>query len=63
VQGGRRYAPLAFTEQGIAMLSSVLRSARAVQVNVAIMRTFVRVREMLVTYDGKALRCKISGRS
>lgn len=45
VQGGRRrYAPYAFTEQGIAMLSSVLRSARAVQVNVAIMRTFVRLR-------------------
>src|SRR4029077_1306460 len=44
-RGGRRYAPYAFTEQGVAMLSSVLRSARAVQVNVAIMRTFVRLRE------------------
>ncbi|HEY6267668.1 MAG TPA: ORF6N domain-containing protein [Candidatus Acidoferrum sp.] len=47
VQGGRRYAPYAFTEHGIAMLSSVLHSARAVQVNVAIMRPFVRLREML----------------
>jgi hypothetical protein len=50
-QGGRRYAPYAFTEQGIAMLSSVLRSAGAVQVNVAIMRTFVRLREMLATHE------------
>jgi len=49
--GGRRYAPYAFTEQGIAMLSSVLRSSRAVQVNVAIMRTFVRIREMLATHE------------
>ncbi len=38
-RGGRRYLPYAFTEQGVAMLSSVLRSARAVQVNIAIMRT------------------------
>ncbi len=56
-QGGRRYAPYAFTEQGIAMLSSVLRSSRAVQVNVAIMRTFVRLREMLATHE--ELRRKI----
>jgi hypothetical protein len=56
-QGGRRYAPYAFTEQRIAMLSSVLRSLRAVQVNVAIMRTFVRLREMLVTHE--ELRRKI----
>lgn len=55
--GGRRYAPYAFTEQGIAMLSSVLRSSRAVQVNVAIMRTFVRLREMLTTHE--ELRRKI----
>jgi hypothetical protein len=48
-RGGRRYAPYAFTEQGVAMLSSVLRSRRAVQVNIAIMRAFVRVREMLLT--------------
>ena len=57
VQGGRRYAPYAFTEQGIAMLSSVLRSVRAVQVNVAIMRTFVGLREMLTTHE--ELRQKI----
>jgi hypothetical protein len=48
-RGGRRYAPYAFTEQGVAMLSSVLRSRRAVQVNIAIMRAFVRLREMLLT--------------
>lgn len=45
--GARRATPYAFTEQGVAMLSSVLRSERAVQVNVAIMRTFVRLRQML----------------
>ena len=43
----RKYAPLAFTEQGVAMLSSVLRSPRAVQVNVEVMRAFVRLRRML----------------
>ena len=41
--------PMAFTEQGVAMLSSVLRSSRAVQVNIAIMPTFVRLREMLLS--------------
>jgi len=46
---GRSYLPYAFTEQGVAMLSSVLRSARAVQVNIAIMRAFVRLREMLLS--------------
>jgi phage regulator Rha-like protein len=55
--GGRRYVPYVFTEQGVAMLSSVLRSSRAVQVNVAIMRTFVRLREMLATHE--ELRRKI----
>ena len=45
--GGRRYAPYAFTEQGVAMLSSVLRSARAIRVNVEIMRAFVRLRQLL----------------
>src|SRR5882762_311156 len=55
--GARRYAPYALTEQGIAMLSSVLRSARAVQVNVAIMRTFVRLRETPATLE--ELRRKI----
>ena len=46
-RGGRRSLPIAFTEQGVAMLSSVLRSARAIDVNVAIMRAFVRVRQVL----------------
>lgn len=49
-RGGRRYAPFAFTEQGVAMLSSVLRSDRAIDVNVAIMRAFVRLREMLASH-------------
>src|SRR5213595_3549625 len=48
-RGGRRYLPYAFTEQGVAMLSSVLRSAHAVEVNIAIMRTFVQLREMLLS--------------
>jgi hypothetical protein len=46
-RGGRRTAPYVFTEQGVAMLSSVLRSDRAVRVNIEIMRTFVRLRQML----------------
>jgi len=45
--GGRRYRPRAFTEQGVAMLSSILRSQRAVAVNIEIMRAFVRLRELL----------------
>ena len=45
--GGRRYSPYVFTEQGVAMLSSVLRSKRAIEVNIAIMRTFVKLREIL----------------
>jgi hypothetical protein len=45
----RKYLPYAFTEQGVAMLSSVLRSRRAVQVNIEIMRAFVRLRQMLQT--------------
>ncbi len=48
-RGGRRHLPLAFTEQGIAMLSSVLRSERAVLVNVEIMRTFVQLKRFLLT--------------
>ncbi len=47
--GGRRKVPRAFTEQGVAMLSSVLRSKRAIQANIAIMRTFVTLRQMLAT--------------
>jgi hypothetical protein len=46
---GLAYRPYAFTEQGVAMLSSVLRSPRAVQVNIAIMRTFVQLRQMLAS--------------
>ena len=48
--GPRRAAPYAFTEQGVAMLSSVLRSNRAVQVNIEIMRAFVRLRRMLASH-------------
>ncbi len=47
---GLRYPPMAFTEQGVAMLSSVLRSERAIDVNIAIMRTFVKLRQMLETH-------------
>lgn len=46
-RGGRRLRPYAFTEQGVAMLSSVLRSPRAVEVNIAIMRTFVQLRRLM----------------
>ncbi len=45
--GGRRYRPYAFTEQGVAMLSSVVRSSRAIEVNIQIMRAFVRLRQLL----------------
>ena len=54
--GARRALPYAFTEQGVAMLSSVLRSQRAVQVNVEIMRTFVRLRRILAENAGIARR-------
>ncbi len=47
--GGRRARPYAFTEQGVAMLSSVLKTERAVKVNIAIMRAFVKLREVLET--------------
>ena len=46
-RGGRRTLPYAFTEQGVAMLSSVLRSQRAVEVKIAIMRTFVQLRRLM----------------
>ncbi|MCI0613150.1 ORF6N domain-containing protein, partial [bacterium] len=49
-RGGRRYLPYAFTEQGVAMLSSVLRSRRAVMVNVEIMRAFVHLRQILSSH-------------
>src|SRR5437588_9405786 len=48
-RAGRRYRPYAFTEQGVAMLLSVLRSTRAVEVNIAIMRTFVQLRRLMDT--------------
>jgi phage regulator Rha-like protein len=48
--GGRRYRPYAFTEQGVAMLSSVLNSERAVQVNILIVRAFVRLRTLLASH-------------
>jgi hypothetical protein len=52
----RKYLPYAFTEQGVAMLSSVLRSPRAVQVNIEIMRAFVRLRELIATNRDLARR-------
>ena len=55
--GGLRYLPFAFTEQGVAMLSSVLNSERAIQVNIQIMRAFTRLREMAIAH--KDLRQKI----
>ncbi|MCG3197307.1 MAG: hypothetical protein GHCLOJNM_01792 [bacterium] len=48
--GGRRYPPHAFTEQGVAMLSSVLQSDRAIEVNIEIMRAFVRMRQVLASH-------------
>ena len=57
-RGGRRKMPLAFTEQGVAMLSSVLNSPRAIQINMAIMRTFVRLRQILAT--NKAMAKKLA---
>jgi hypothetical protein len=53
-RGGRRYMPYAFTEQGVAMLSSVLSSGRAVQVNIAIMRAFAKLREVMATHKDLA---------
>ena len=54
--GGRRTPPYAFTEQGVAMLSCVLNSPRAVQVNIEIMRTFVRLRRLLTSHADLAER-------
>ena len=56
-RGGRRYLPYVFTEQGVAMLSSILNSRRAVLVNIEIMRTFVKLREMIISH--KDLQIKI----
>jgi hypothetical protein len=57
-RGGRRCAPYAFTEHGVAMLSSVLNSERAITVNIEIMRAFVRIRELLAS--DKALAAKFA---
>ncbi len=54
VKMGARYRPYAFTEQGVAMLSSVLNSDRAIEVNIAIMRAFVRLREILASHKDLA---------
>jgi hypothetical protein len=55
--GGARYIPMAFTEQGVAMISSILKSKRAIEVNIAIIRAFVKLREMMATH--KDLKRKI----
>ena len=54
--GGRRYLPYVFTEQGVAMLSSVLNSERAIKVNIEIMRAFVKLREMIASHKDLAKR-------
>jgi phage regulator Rha-like protein len=54
----RKYRPYVFTEQGVAMLSSVLNSERAIQVNTAIMRAFVKLRQILSAHKGLALKLK-----
>lgn len=53
-RGGRRYLPYVFTEQGVAMLSSVLNSERAIQVNIQIMRAFTKLRELMLTHKDLA---------
>jgi hypothetical protein len=55
-RGGRRYQPYAFTEHGVAMLSSVLKSARAVKMNILIIRAFVKMRELLASHKNLAVR-------
>jgi hypothetical protein len=55
-RGGRRTLPYVFTEQGVAMLSTVLNSERAITVNIAIMRAFVRLRELIATHKDLAER-------
>jgi hypothetical protein len=60
--GGRRYLPYAFTEHGIAMLSSVLKSKRAVQMNILIIRTFIQIRKLLAANSSLSQRLdKIEG--
>ena len=58
-RGGRRYAPYVFTEQGVAMLSTVLKSERAIQVNIEIMRAFVRLRQLLASNNQLARRLAV----
>jgi ORF6N domain-containing protein len=60
-RGGRQTQPYAFTELGVAMLSSVLNSERAVQVNIVIMRAFVRLRELLATHNDLAPQNRPTG--
>ena len=56
-KGGTRYSPFAFTEQGVAMLSGILRSPKAIEVNINIMRAFVRMRQYLLsTSQSKSLK-------
>jgi len=57
-RGGRRYAPYVFTEQGVAMLSGVLRSKRAIAVNIEIMRTFVELRRAAASYSALEKRLR-----
>lgn len=54
--GGTRYLPLAFTEQGVAMLSSVLNSERAIMINIQIIRTFTKLREMIASHEDLKLK-------
>ena len=56
--GGRRYLPYAFTEQGVAMLSSVLNSKRAIHINITIMRIFIRLRNLLISNTSLARKLK-----
>ena len=58
-RGGRRYLPYTFTEQGIAMLSSVLHSERAILVNIQIMRAFVRLREIILSHKELAKKLEV----
>ncbi len=54
--GGRRYAPLVFTQEGVAMLSGVLNSKSAIEANIFIMRAFVKIRELLATHKDLAIK-------
>ena len=58
-RGGRRYLPFVFTEHGVSMLSSVLNSPRAVQVNIEIMRAFVRLREIIGSHKDLARKLEV----